>query len=181
MRYMEEFGNVTRDAVGLLQLKSQTYGDSWKRRGGPGAWFTVVRPLDRLEGIVARHGGDIFAAIAADPSGQDGSALACVRDIMNYMILIESEARTSLGAGPHSPATLDLMRVWMEPVGPGTPEDGGHAALATDEDHAEASVDASEASAATAPALAPLEDRVGLFRADLLALAEKHKIGVALS
>jgi hypothetical protein len=63
MRYMDHLDVVAADAVGLIREKTSTYGDSWKRRGGPGAWFTTVRPIDRLEGIMARHGGDIFAAI----------------------------------------------------------------------------------------------------------------------
>jgi hypothetical protein len=117
MRYMARLRDVVDDAVGLIEDKSQTYKDSWKRRGGAGAWFTVVRPWDRLETIVARHGGDIFAAIAADPFGADGSALACVRDVMNYMILTEAECRTSHGVGPHGPErpmpikTIEEVRV----------------------------------------------------------------------
>lgn len=97
MEYMNYLDVTVLDAVTLIRSKTRTYGDSWKRRGGPGAWFTTVRPWDRLEGIVASHGGDIFTAVEADPTGQDGSALACVRDLMNYCILIESHARARLG------------------------------------------------------------------------------------
>lgn len=112
MRYMDHLDVVAADAVGLIRQKTETYGDSWKRRGGPGAWFTTVRPIDRLEGILTKWGGDIFGAIALHPSGEDGSALACVRDIMNYCILIEAHARAVLGVGPHGPARESM------PVGP---------------------------------------------------------------
>lgn len=115
MRYMDRLQVVVDDMVGLLRLKTQTYGDSWKRRGGPGAWFTTVRPWDRLETIVGRHGGDVFAAIEADPSGKDGSALACVRDVMAYMILIEAHARVVLGVGPCGPAREE-DRIDIQPV-----------------------------------------------------------------
>jgi hypothetical protein len=104
MRYMDELDNVVTDAVGLIRHKTATYGDSWKRRGGPGAWFTTVRPWDRLEKIVEHHAGNVFDAIRDDPEGHDGSALACVRDIMNYLILIEAHARVVLGVGRHGPA-----------------------------------------------------------------------------
>lgn len=104
MRYMDHLEVVAADAVGLIREKTGTYGDSWKRRGGPGAWFTIVRPIDRLEGIAAKFGGDIFEAVRHHPSGDDGTALACVRDIMNYCILIEAHARAALGVGPHGPA-----------------------------------------------------------------------------
>lgn len=120
MAYMGRLDTVVREAVALIRLKTQTYSDSWKKRGGTGAWFTIVRPWDRLEGIVARHGGDIFAAIEADPTGQDGSALACVRDLMNYMILVEAHARAELGV-PDAPRSF-----MPDQRGPGTPDDGGH-------------------------------------------------------
>ena len=102
MRYMDQLEGVVADMVALLRLKTETYGDSWKRRGGPGAWFTTVRPWDRLEGILGKFGGDVFAAIALKPGGEDGTALACVRDVMAYMILIEAEARVNLGVAGHT-------------------------------------------------------------------------------
>lgn len=34
---------------------------------------------------------DVFARIELDPSGQDGSVLACLRDLRRYMMLIEAE------------------------------------------------------------------------------------------
>ncbi len=114
----------------------------------------MVRPWDRLEKIVERHNGDIFAAVAADPTGADGSALACVRDVMNYMILVEAECRVNHGTLPHSqegeralpPPFLELTGEMAIPETegtlevhgdasvmltdlippPGTPEDGGH-------------------------------------------------------
>lgn len=152
MEYMNRLDDVAGDAVALIREKTETYGDSWKRRGGPGAWFTTVRPIDRLEGIMSRHGGDIFAAIEAQPDGPDGSALACVRDIMNYCILIEAHARARLGVEGHTrseevrkaPFCLCpegalgvhqagcVYYIGMRPctveyiMPPGTPEDGGH-------------------------------------------------------
>lgn len=91
MSYMDHVRAVALAGVAVIVEKTRTYGPSWKRRGGPGAWFTTVRPWDRLETIVERHGGDVLAAVAADPSGADGSALGCLRDIRNYTILIEAE------------------------------------------------------------------------------------------
>ena len=118
MRYMNWLDRVVGDAVALIRKKTETYGDSWKRRGGAGAWFTTVRPWDRLEKILEKHDGNIFAALAADPSGQDGSALACVRDTMNYLILIEAHHRA-------------LMNNHLDaPLKAGTPEDGGQHASA---------------------------------------------------
>lgn len=91
MLYMDHIDNVATESLMLIREKTVTYADSWKKRGGPGAWFTTVRPWDRLEHIVRSFDGDIFRAIESDPTGQDGSALACIRDVRNYLILIEAE------------------------------------------------------------------------------------------
>lgn len=91
MAYMTWLHSVADQAVSLITSKTRTYGDSWKRRGGRGAWFTLVRPWDRLERIVEAHGGDVLAACRADTSGDDGTALACVRDVMCYLILVAAE------------------------------------------------------------------------------------------
>jgi hypothetical protein len=91
MTYMDHLRSVALSGVALIVEKTRTYGPSWKRRLGPGAWFTTVRPWDRLETIVENHGGDVFAAIEAQPMGEDGSALACIRDMRNYLLLIEAE------------------------------------------------------------------------------------------
>jgi len=124
MRYMDHLQRVALDAVNLIRTKTLTYGDSWKRRGGQGAWFTLVRPWDRLEKIVAeRHQGDIFAAMAADPSAADGSALACVRDMMNYLLLCDAHHRASQGA----PAVLQKGEEVLPR--PGTPEEAAEAYL----------------------------------------------------
>lgn len=105
MTYMDHLRAVALAGVALIVQKTQTYGPSWKRRRGPGAWFTTVRPWDRLETIVDQHDGDVFAAIEADPSGADGSALACIRDMRNYLLLIEAEmaARGVVHVPPPTP------------------------------------------------------------------------------
>lgn len=95
LAYMNFLNDVAEEGNDLIREKTKTYGASWKKRGGAGAWFTTVRPWDRLEHIVAAYGGDVFMAIAADPSGSDGSALACIRDIRNYLTLIEAETRAT--------------------------------------------------------------------------------------
>lgn len=116
MGYMRQLSAVTAQGIRVIQQKTLTYGDSWKRRLGPGAWFTMVRPWDRLENIVSGHSGDIFAAISVDPSGADGSALACVRDLRNYLTLIEAE--------------MVSRGVVVLSTPPGTPEGGGrHVAM----------------------------------------------------
>lgn len=70
---------------------------------------------------------DIFRAIEADPSGGDGTVLACVRDLRCYFMLIEAEMM-SRGAVP-SGETVSML-VHDDFPKPRTPEDGGqHASL----------------------------------------------------
>lgn len=79
-----------RDVLTLVE-KNKVYGESWKRRGGQGAWFTIVRPWDRLEQMVEQSGNDIFAAGDYAPSDKDSDILDSIRDIRNYLFLVEQE------------------------------------------------------------------------------------------
>lgn len=73
-----------------LTEKGKTYGDSWKSRGGQGAYFVMVRKSDRLEQIVKGYGWDIFAAGAAGGEKEEG-VLEQLRDLRSYCLLIEEE------------------------------------------------------------------------------------------
>lgn len=90
--YLSQLHRVAQAGNQLITAKTATYKDSWKARGGRGAWYTLVRPLDRLQSMVEdRHQGDIFAAIEANPEGGDGTALDALRDLRNYLNLVEAE------------------------------------------------------------------------------------------
>ena len=60
---------------------------------------------------------DVFAKIMEDPSGKDGSMLACLRDLRRYCILVEAEM---IARGVVVPEGI------ASEYKPGTPEDGGH-------------------------------------------------------
>jgi hypothetical protein len=89
--HMAHIKNIALEDVKELERKEQTYQGSWKRRGGIGAFMMVARKWDRLESITTRLNYDIFAAIKDDLSGKDGSALAEIRDLRRYLLLIEAE------------------------------------------------------------------------------------------
>jgi hypothetical protein len=92
MDHMNFLGAVAVADVEELRRKEKTYGGSWKKRGGTGAYHVSIRVVDRLQKIVEEEFNcDIFAAIEDDPSGADGSALAQIRDYRRYLMLIESE------------------------------------------------------------------------------------------
>jgi hypothetical protein len=66
--------------------KGETYGDSWKKRGGVGAAMMLARKWDRIEVALKEHGYDIFKAIArVDYLVDDIQDLGC------YLWLVRSE------------------------------------------------------------------------------------------
>lgn len=94
MRHLDFIETVAAGDVAHVRLKEQTYKGSWKRRGGVGAFMMLARKWDRLEGIVdgpSTIAYDIFAHIAASMDGADGGALAEVRDLRRYLMLVEAE------------------------------------------------------------------------------------------
>lgn len=86
---------------------------------------------------------DVFAKIEENPEGDDGTVLACLRDLRRYLILIEAEMVSrgivsveGLKADPKPVATpapaSSVFSKMTHRLGdgaggkPGTPEDGGH-------------------------------------------------------
>lgn len=72
-----------------LHEAEKSYGDSWKQRGGIGAFMMAARKWDRLEKQVTEHGYDIFAAMEADQ--RDEGILDDIRDLRRYLFLIDAE------------------------------------------------------------------------------------------
>src|SRR5215469_7396481 len=115
LRYLQEIANKD---VEDIKRKESTYQGSWKKRGGIGAFMMLARKWDRLENMSRNCGYDIFSAIMMasaqlnEPiSGQDGTALAEVRDLRCYLLLVEAEIFAREDAVKNS-------------IHPGTPEDG---------------------------------------------------------
>jgi hypothetical protein len=82
----------------------------------------LARKWDRLENIVQESGYDIFKSISDFPLGQDGSALAELRDLRQYLLLVEAEMIAQRNIEQAKTTQGDNA----EPSYPGTPADGGH-------------------------------------------------------
>ena len=92
------------DVAGLAKAQ-ESYGDSWCKRGGVGAFMMAARKWDRLELQVSKQPGanpmhamltnpdryDIFAHIATDPRSE--GVIDDIRDLRRYLMLIEARAR----------------------------------------------------------------------------------------
>lgn len=124
---------IALEDVAHLEIKERSYGSSWKKRGGVGAYMMLARKIDRIENMLSDAGDhnwpafNIFLAIQEEPDGSDGTILAEVRDLRRYLLLVEAEM-TAQGAiallpiNEHAPTrTIEIM----EQNRPGTPEDGG--------------------------------------------------------
>ena len=74
--------------VRALDKAEESYGDSWRKRGGVGAFMMLARKWDRIENQVNKEGYDIFEAISKDPT--DTGILDDIRDLRRYLILVES-------------------------------------------------------------------------------------------
>lgn len=76
------------DVAGLIKAQDE-YGSSWCKRGGVGAYMTMVRKVDRMEERVKRHGYDVFLAL--EKEGYRDGLLDDIRDLRRYLMLIEAE------------------------------------------------------------------------------------------
>ena len=72
-----------------LEKSEQDYGDSWKKRGGIGAFMMLARKWDRIENQVNDYTYDIFLALDEDkrPEG----LIDDIRDLRRYLLLVEAE------------------------------------------------------------------------------------------
>ena len=72
-----------------LIISGRSYGDSWKKRGGVGAFMMLARKWDRIEKHVNEQNWDVFQAIHADPS--NSGIIDDIRDLRRYLLLVEAE------------------------------------------------------------------------------------------
>lgn len=94
LAYHKHLQSIAKNDIAYVERKDAQYKASWKQRGGPGAFFTIVRPMDRLQSMAEgwKRSYDIFDMISYEGlDGPDGSMIACVRDLRRYLLLVEAE------------------------------------------------------------------------------------------
>lgn len=89
--YINHLPTIAQEDVDGLLKAQESYGDSWRKRGGIGAFMMLARKWDRLELQVSKQGYDVFAAAKADqrPEG----IIDDIRDLRRYLMLVEAELR----------------------------------------------------------------------------------------
>jgi hypothetical protein len=89
--YLDHLRSISEEDISGLLKAQESYGDSWKRRGGVGAFMMLARKIDRAEQQVQRFGYDIFKAIDADTRSE--GLIDDIRDLRRYLMLVEAEMR----------------------------------------------------------------------------------------
>ena len=67
----------------------KTYGNSWKKRGGVGAFMMLARKWDRIENLTQKYDYDIFRTIEEHP--EETGVIDDIRDLRRYLLLVEAE------------------------------------------------------------------------------------------
>lgn len=77
----------------VLQEKGLHYGDSWKRRGGVGAFMMLARKWDRIEVIHDRENAKAVGGISISQLLYDnpGDVMDDIADLRRYLLLCEDE------------------------------------------------------------------------------------------
>lgn len=89
MTDFKELEKLALNDVATLKEKGRTYGDSWKKRGGVGAFMMAARKWDRIENICGGACYDIFVV-----GGENrGGILDDIADLRAYLLLIEEYVR----------------------------------------------------------------------------------------
>tara|TARA_R100001369_G_scaffold30857_1_gene54768 strand:- start:423 stop:737 length:315 start_codon:yes stop_codon:yes gene_type:complete len=87
MSKWENMKEIAQNDLEALKRAESSYGDSWKRRGGVGAFMMLARKFDRIEHQVQHLGWDIFEA-GKVYTGADG-LLDDIQDLRRYLLLTE--------------------------------------------------------------------------------------------
>ena len=89
MNKWENMKDVAQNDLEALKRAETSYWDSWKRRGGVGAFMMVGRKFDRIEHQAQKHSWDIFEA--GEVYAGEAGLLDDIRDLRRYLILVENE------------------------------------------------------------------------------------------
>lgn len=83
----EMMRTIAQTDVDCLEKAEKSYGESWKNRGGVGAFMMLARKWDRLENQVKKFDYDIFEAYKQDNRAE--GIIDDIQDLRRYLILVE--------------------------------------------------------------------------------------------
>jgi hypothetical protein len=112
--FLDQLDAIAAEDVAGLKKAQQSYGDSWKKRGGVGAFMMLARKWDRIELQVAKGLApittgdwqdpvakyDVFGHIVRDTRAE--GLIDDIRDLRRYLMLVEAEMRARGAASASS-------------------------------------------------------------------------------
>ena len=93
-----EINVIANGDVRTLKEKGKSYGDSWRKRGGVGAFMMLARKWDRIEQQTTTEGYDIFRACYKTAENPEG-LLDDIADLRAYLLLVEEHVRSHYRGG----------------------------------------------------------------------------------
>jgi hypothetical protein len=78
---------IALNDAACLDQAEKSYGDSWRKRGGVGAFMMLARKWDRIELQVEAQNYDVFKAYAVDKRSE--GLLDDIQDLRRYLLLVE--------------------------------------------------------------------------------------------
>ena len=89
--------DLTTKDVTVLEEKGKSYGSSWRKRGGVGAFMMLARKWDRIENQMEAAGYDIFEPVRKEMvAGTTDGLLDDIRDLRRYLLLVEGHVMNSM-------------------------------------------------------------------------------------
>ena len=83
----ENMKGIAQKDLEALSRAETSYGDSWRRRGGVGAFMMLAPKFDRIEHQSEKHGWDVFKA--GEVYVGEAGLLDDIRDLRRYLLLVE--------------------------------------------------------------------------------------------
>ena len=93
MSKWENMKESTQNDLEALKRAETSYGDSWKRRGGVGAFMMLARKFDRIEHQSEKHNWNVFEA--GEVYKGEAGLLDDIRDLRRYLLLVEDYILTN--------------------------------------------------------------------------------------
>ena len=84
---------IAQTDVDCLEKAEKSYGESWRNRGGVGAFMMLARKWDRLENQVKKFEYDVFEAYKQDDRAE--GIIDDIQDLRRYLILVEQYVKTN--------------------------------------------------------------------------------------
>ena len=88
-KIIQKVNVLANDDVSALHEAEKSYGDSWKKRGGIGAFMMLARKWDRIEKQAEDYTYDVFLALKED--NREEGLIDDIRDLRRYLLLVEAE------------------------------------------------------------------------------------------